>query len=140
MTCIKFKKLYKDAKPFTYAHEYDACMDMYAYTDAFIGPGMTTIVPTGISVEIPPGYEGLVRGRSGLAAKGISVHLGTIDENYRGDVGIIVHNSTPFPTYITKGERIAQFTIKPVIRIELIETDTLTDTERGTNGYGSSGI
>ena len=140
MTCIKFKKLSEDAIPFTYAHEYDACMDMYAYTDTFINPGSTVIVPTGISVEIPPGYEGLVRGRSGLAAKGISVHLGTIDENYRGDVGVIVTNNTPFPFSITKGDRIAQFTIKPVIRIELIETDTLTDTERGTNGYGSSGI
>ena len=140
MTSINYKKLYPDAKPFTYAHEYDACMDMYAYADTFINPGSTVIVPTGISVEIPPGYEGLVRGRSGLAAKGISVHLGTIDENYRGDVGVIVTNNTPFPFFTTKGDRIAQFTIKPVVRIELKEATELSNTERGVNGYGSSGI
>ena len=140
MTSIKFKKLHKDAKPFAYSREYDACMDMFACEDVFIGPHSTKIIPTGISLEIPPGYEGLVRGRSGIASKGVQVHLGTIDENYRGDVGVVMTNTNSFPYHASKGARIAQFTIKPVIRIELAETDTLTETERGINGYGSSGI
>ena len=140
MTSIKFKKLHKDAIPFAYSRNYDACMDMFTYEDVYISPHSTKIIPTGISLEIPPGYEGIVRGRSGLASKGIQVHIGTVDETYRGDVGVIVTNTNAHGYNFTKGARIAQFTIKPVIRIELEETDTLTDTERGINGYGSSGI
>lgn len=140
MTTVKFKKLSEDAIPFAYFHEYDACMDMFANIDIVVEPESTVIIPTGISVEIPPGYEGLVRGRSGLASKGVQVHVGTIDENYRGDVGVILTNSSMYNFHVTKGARIAQFTVKPVVRIELVEADTLTDTERGENGYGSSGI
>lgn len=138
---VKFKKLSSKAIPFTYSRENDACMDMYA-VDNFttILPKETVIVHTGIAVEIPSGYEGVVRGRSGLAAKGISVHVGTIDETYRGDVGVIMTNHSDEPFYIEKGNRIAQFTVKPVLRVELEEVQELSSTERGTQGYGSSGI
>lgn len=140
MTCIKFKKLHPDAIPFAYSREHDACMDMYANVDVELNPGDIKIISTGISVEIPPSYEGIVRGRSGLASKGIVAHIGTIDETYRGDVGVILTNHSKETFKITKGARIAQFTIKPVIRVELTESEVLTDTERGANGYGSSGI
>lgn len=140
MTNIKYKKLYPDAKPFAYSRNLDACMDVFAYTDEFLYPGQTAIVKSGISVEIPPSYEGLIRGRSGLASKGIYVHLGTIDETYRGDVGVIITNHSNASYRINKGDRIAQFTIKPVVRIELTEATELSSTERGENGYGSSGI
>lgn len=137
---VKFKKLVPDAVPFAYSREEDACMDMYSVKNWVILPRETKIVPTGIAVEIPHGYEGIVRGRSGLASKGISVHVGTVDETYRGDVGVIITNNTYEPFEIKKGNRIAQFTVKPVLKVELEEVDELSSTERGTNGYGSSGI
>ena len=136
---VKFKKLTETAIPFKYSRENDACMDMYADMEATLYPHETAIVKTGIAVEIPHGFEGIVRGRSGLATRGLSVHLGTIDETYRGDVGVIVTNNSMQIAYIHKGNRIAQFTVKPVYPIKLVEADKLTDTERGEQGYGSSG-
>ena len=136
---ISFKKLTETAIPFKYSRENDACMDMYADMEATLYPHETAIVKTGIAVEIPHGFEGIVRGRSGLATRGLSVHLGTIDETYRGDVGVIVTNNSMQIAYIHKGNRIAQFTVKPVYPIKLVEADKLTDTERGEQGYGSSG-
>lgn len=137
---VKFKKLDNKAIPFSYSRENDACMDVYSVENLTLMPKETRIVHTGIAVEVPTGYEGIVRGRSGLASKGISVHFGTIDETYRGDVGIIMTNNTMSPFTIEIGNRIAQFTVKPVLRIELEEVKELSDTERGTQGYGSSGI
>ena len=139
MLNIKFKKLTDTAIPFKYSRDGDACMDMYADMDAIMYPHETVIIKTGIAVEIPKGFEGIVRGRSGLASQGISVHLGTIDETYRGDVGVIVTNNSMQTFAIHKGNRIAQFTVKPVYPIELQEAKELTDTERGEQGYGSSG-
>lgn len=139
MIHIKFKKETLDALPFTYSRKQDACMDMYSAIDKTLYTGETAIIPTGILLEIPKGYEGIIRGRSGLASNGIYVHVGTIDENYRGNVGVIVSNFSDKLFYIKKGSRIAQFTIKPVYRIILEEYEQLTETERGNKGYGSSG-
>lgn len=140
MITVKFKKLDSSAIPFSYSREQDACMDMYSLVDVCLLAGETRIIPTGIAVEIPEGYEGLVRGRSGLASKGIHAHLGTIDETYRGDVGIILTNHSLTPFEVKQGMRLAQFTVKPVYRIKLSEHYQLSSTERGTNGYGSSGL
>jgi dUTP pyrophosphatase len=140
MITVKFKKLDSTAIPFSYSRKWDACMDMYCLKDTYLIAGQTYIIPTGIAVEIPSGYEGLVRGRSGLSSKGLIVSLGTIDETYRGDVGIIMTNSSNGNHYFRKGDRLAQFTIKPVSYIRLQETYELTDTERNDNGFGSSGI
>jgi dUTP pyrophosphatase len=139
MIDVKFKKLSEDAIPFKYSREYDACMDMYANVDTLLKTGETKIIPTGIALEIPVGYEGVVRGRSGLASKGVYVHVGTIDETYRGDVGAVLHNLGDNDLQITKGMRIAQITIKETQRVNMIEADNLSHTDRGTNGYGSSG-
>ena len=136
---VKFIKLLEDAIPFKYSRETDACMDMYAAEDATVWPNHTTKVFSGIAVQLPIGFEGIVRDRSGLALKGIHVHTGTIDEEYRGDISVIMNNLTEAPFYIKKGMRIAQFTIKPVHRIELEEVQELSNTERGSNGFGSSG-
>ena len=137
---IKFRKLVPNAIPFKYSREGDACMDMYASEDYVVYSNTTMIIPTGIAVEIPEGYEGLIRGRSGLASRGIWVHNGTIDCNYRGDVGVIITNNSFNTLFIEEGMRIAQFTIKPVIQITLEEVDNLSNTNRGEQGYGSSGI
>lgn len=136
---IKYKRLDDSAIPFKYIRENDACMDMYSLVETVIPPHETQIIPTGIALEIPHGWEGIVRGRSGMAAKGINTHVGTVESDYRGDVGVVLTNTTDKPFTINKSMRIAQFTIKPVYRIKLQEATTLTDTERGENGYGSSG-
>ena len=140
MINVKFKKLNPNAIPFSYSREQDACMDMYALEGTTIPAGTTKIIPTGIAVEIPQGYEGLVRGRSRLASKGITAHLGTIDETYRGDVGMIIANHTNADFKVEAGMRLAQFTVKPVYHIQLEEVEELSDTSRGSNGYGSSGV
>ena len=140
MINVKFKKLNPNAIPFSYSREQDACMDMYTLEGTTILAGTTKIIPTGIAVEIPQGYEGLVRGRSGLASKGITAHLGTIDETYRGDVGMIIANHTNADFKVEAGMRLAQFTVKPVYHIQLEEVEELSDTSRGSNGYGSSGV
>lgn len=139
---IGFKKLDDAAIPFKYARKGDACMDMYALRDVILEANKPTLVPTGIAVEIPEGYEGIVRGRSGYALyNGIFVHVGTIDSNYRGDVGVImmlISNYFIEMYKIKQYDRIAQFSIHPVTHIDLIERE-LTKTERGNQGYGSSG-
>lgn len=137
---VLFKKLDPNAKPFEYTREGDACMDMFALNTEVIPAFTTKIIKTGIAVQLPVNFEGIVRGRSGLATKDIIIHFGTIDETYRGDIGVIVFNNNNRDFIVTKHMRIAQFTIKPVIRFELIQTDQLSDTERGENGYGSSGV
>ena len=140
MVMVKFKKLHPDAITFSYTRDNDACMDMFALIDEHIIPGDTKIIPTGIAVEIPKGYEGIVRGRSGFASRGFLIHTGTIDEEYRGDIGIIITNLSNVSLRINKGTRLSQFTIKPVYKIKLIEQLELSNTNRGSNGYGSSGI
>ena len=140
MIRVKFKKLIDYAIPFKYTREGDACMDMYSVEDTTIKPNSTEVVSTGIALEIPIGFEGIVRGRSGLASKGIHVHIGTIESSYRGDIGIIITNTTNKPFPINRGDRIAQFTVKQVNNILMEESEVLSKTERGANGFGSSGI
>ena len=140
MIRVKFKKLIDYAIPFKYTREGDACMDMYSVEDTTIEPNSTEIVSTGIALEIPTGFEGIVRGRSGLASKGIHVHIGTIESSYRGDIGVIITNTTNKSFSINRGDRIAQFTVKPVNNILMEESEVLSETERGANGFGSSGI
>ena len=140
MIIVGFKKLSDTAIPFEYSRDGDACMDMYADKDVFIPVGCAAIIPTNIAVEIPSGYEGIVRGRSGLAAQVIMVHICSIDETYRGSVGVIVSNHSSDAFKISKGNRIAQFTVKPVLKVVLKEVEELSSTKRGTRCYVSSGI
>jgi len=139
MIKVKFIKLVKDAIPFKYTRNADACMDMYSLITIRLQPGTTEIIPTGIAIEIPEGYYGQVKGRSGNSSNGLLVHTGTIESEYRGDVGIICTNVGTSFYQINKGDRIAQFSIHPVYEILLTEVDKLSITSRGINGYGSSG-
>lgn len=140
MIQVKFKKLNPNAIPFKYTRTNDACMDIYCLDKFRLIPLETKIVSTGIALEIPEDYEGIIRGRSGLSAEGLLVHIGTIESEYRGDVGIVITNVSNRVQVIQAGSRIAQFTIKPVIKIELIDAIELSSTERGAAGYGSSGL
>jgi dUTP pyrophosphatase len=107
-----------------------------------LAPGTHALVPTGLTIALPPGYEAQVRPRSGLAAKhGVTVlnAPGTVDADYRGEIGVLLinHGAKPFP--IQRGERIAQMVIASVVRAELVSAASLSATERGEGGFGSTG-
>ena len=135
---VRFKKLSSTATIPQYTRQADACLDLTSDVDITISHEATLMVSTGIAMEIPSGYEGRVRGRSGLSSKGIHAHHGTIDEEYRGEVKVIVTNNSGQAYTIRKGDRIAQFSVSPVYRIMVLEAKELSDTERGSNGFGSS--
>jgi dUTP pyrophosphatase len=139
---VRVKRLSPDAKIPKAAKKGDVAFDLYSMIDYELRPGERFAVPTGIAVEIPPGYEGQVRPRSGLALKeGVTVlnTPGTIDSGYRGEVKTIMMNHNGEPFKITKGMRISQLAIRPVPEVEFIEVDELSDTERGEGGFGSTG-
>jgi dUTP pyrophosphatase len=107
-----------------------------------LAPGKYTLVPTGLSIALPPGYEAQVRPRSGLAAKhGITVlnAPGTVDADYRGEIAVPLINHSDVPFTIRRGERIAQMVIAPVVQVELVLVATLSPTARGDGGFGSTG-
>lgn len=116
-----------------------ACYDCYARLDNTIGVNETISIPLGFCVEVPEGYYMEVRGRSGLSLKGLLVMTGTVDADYRGEVGAIVTNLTGSPFTFSKGFRVAQVMIKPVIDTEFEEVLLLSETKRGNNGFGSTG-
>lgn len=102
----------------------------------------TEVLTTGLAFDIPEGYELQVRSRSGLASKSVFVvnSPGTIDEDYKGEVKVILHNLGPFPMHIKAGTRIAQLVLVPVTQAEIVEVDELSDSKRGKNGLGSTGV
>ena len=108
-----------------------------------IEPGKTRIIPLGFSVEIPEGYEMQIRSRSGLSAKN-GIHIlnspGTIDSDYRGEVGAIIHNSSDSDFTINPDDRIAQMVVAPVVQVKFQEVEELSETERGDGGFGSTGV
>ena len=128
----------------TYATEGAAGLDLCAAIAApiTIAPGERVLIPTGLAIALPPGYELQIRPRSGLALKnGIILpnSPGTIDEDYRGELQVIVMNAGTIPFTIDRGMRIAQAVLAPVIRITWQETTTLPPTIRGSSGFGSTG-
>ncbi|MHB8927756.1 MAG: dUTP diphosphatase [Bacillota bacterium] len=107
-----------------------------------LAPGARSLVPTGFAVSLPPGHEGQVRARSGLAIRhGLTVlnSPGTIDADYRGEIKVILANLGGEPVTINRGDRIAQLVVAPVIRARLVEVDSLDDTPRGAGGFGHTG-
>ncbi len=121
-----------------------AGMDLRAAVkaDMEIAPGARALVPTGLAIALPPGYEAQVRPRSGLALRnGISLvnSPGTIDADYRGEVGVIIINHGEETFTVTRGMRIAQMVVAPVTQAAWQEVDALPDTERGAGGFGSTG-
>ena len=128
-----------------YATALSAGLDLIAAVEAPIAlkPGARAIIPTGIAIQLPVGFEAQVRPRSGLAAKhGVTVlnSPGTIDSDYRGEVGVLLVNLGQQAVLIERGMRIAQMVIAPVIQVELVSVEDLDETERGDGGFGSTGI
>ncbi len=159
---IKFKKLHPEARTPTRAKDGDAGYDLYAIDSAILGPFQRTVVKTGIAVEIPRGYYGRVAPRSGLAVKkGVDVLAGVIDSGYRDEIGVVLINlnmwdslvallrrvtdafhqlfGLPGALEIKPGDKIAQLIIEKCHDVEWEESAELSDSERGTGGFGSTG-
>ena len=142
---VNFKKLDKNAHEPTYGSQYAAGADLYALTGGekiLFKPGETKMIHTGLAVEIPEGYAGLVYARSGIATKrGLAPanKVGVIDSDYRGEVMVSLYNHSSSVQEIADGERIAQLVIAPFLSAEFIECDELSDTVRGEGGFGSTG-
>ena len=144
MPNIAVKKLDKNAILPTYGSEFSAGADLYALTDTEITfqPGETKLVRTGLAMEIPEGYAGLIYARSGLASKrGLAPanKVGVVDADYRGEVMVALHNHSNVEQKIAPAERIAQLVVAPFLKATFEEMDTLSDTVRGAGGFGSTG-
>lgn len=164
---VKVKRLHPDAVIPVKAHAGDAGFDLVAVEDTIIEPGETALIKTGLAFELPPGFEMQIRPRSGVTLKTkLRVQIGTVDSNYRGEVGVIVDNIKPpsklkWPfvfslkgvepsidsvkhldmTYIIrKGDRIAQAIIQRLPDVEIIEVEALGESDRGAGGFGSTGV
>src|SRR5690625_853373 len=164
---VGFKRLSDSAVIPTKAHASDSGFDLVASEDVIIEPGETAVVPTGIAVELPAGYEAQVRPRSGVTAKTkLRVQLGTIDNGFTGEIGVIVDNirmkryseilygldekpnhekGVEYPDVtgsylIRKGDRIAQLVVQPLPEVEAIEVYDVEESERGEGGFGSTGV
>ena len=165
---IKFIKLSDNAVEPTYGRYGDVGMDLYTTEEITIKPHETVVIPTDIAMGIPIGYEGQVRPRSGNSLNGVKgcfkiheyqietvlgtvinkvkeecqpylrVQLGTIDSNYRGNIGIITYNQEDYEVIVPKGTKLAQLIIAPVTMIDLMLVDSLESTNRGEKGFGSS--
>ncbi|MBQ8289235.1 MAG: dUTP diphosphatase [Clostridia bacterium] len=141
---IRIKKLNDTATLPTYGSAYAAGADLYALsdTDVTIEPGQTVLIHTGIALELPIGYAGLIYARSGLASKkGLAPanKVGVIDCDYRGEVMVALHHHGTIAQTVSGGERIAQLVITPYITATFLEADELSDTARGAGGFGSTG-
>ena len=143
MTTVLFKRVHADAVLPAYAHPGDAGLDLCACEAATLLPGERRLVRTGLVMELPSGTEAQLRPRSGLALKhGITLlnTPGTIDEGYRGELGVILVNLGQEPFEVAPGMRIAQMVIAPVLRVAVEESETLGATCRGEGGFGSTGV
>ncbi len=140
---IAVQKLSPEVKMPGYAHEGDAGLDLYSTIDHVLQPGARVLIPTGLKMAIPHGYEGQVRPKSGLALKhGITVlnTPGTVDAPYRGEVGVILINLDPKAAYeIKKGEKVAQMVFNKIEYATFKESAELAETTRGAGGFGSTG-
>ena len=144
MEKVAVKKLREGAILPTFGSPEAAGADLYACLeqDVTIAPGETVFVPTGLAMELPRGYAGLIYARSGLACKrGLAPanKVGVVDSDYRGEFIVALHNHGTEPQTISTGERIAQLVVTPVLIPEYIEVETLSDTQRGAGGFGSTG-
>lgn len=144
METIPVKKLRPGAVLPTFGSPYSAGADLYACIDQQISvePDQTVFIPTGLAMEIPVGYVGLIYARSGMACKrdlAPANKVGVIDSDYRGEFIVALHNHGTQVQTVAPGERIAQLVITPVLMPQYTEADSLSDTVRGAGGFGSTG-
>lgn len=155
---ILVKRIHDDAIIPEFAHVTDSGADLYTSKDLSLAPRQKGIAPTGICVALPPGFGATIRNKSGNTVKGVSckikvneeglfasgrvditVYLGTIDNAYRGEIGIMVRNDSDFPIVIPKGTKLAQLVLEKIYQCDFEEVDSLDETDRGEGGFGSTG-
>ncbi|CAB1241924.1 dUTP diphosphatase [Clostridium sp. MT-14] len=140
---LMIKKINPEAKIPFYAHSGDAGLDLFSVQKILIRPMERKLVSTGIKIQLPANTEAQVRPRSGLALKyGITLlnSPGTVDEGYRGEIKVLMINLGEEPFLVEKGMKIAQMVVKPVEQVSVEEVDRLSDTDRGQEGFGSTGM
>lgn len=138
---LQVKKLHPDAKLPQFAHATDAGLDLYTVENVAIAPGERISIATGIAVQIPVGYVGLIWDKSGIAQKGgLKTLGGVIDADYRGEVFVGLLNTGAEQYEFTSGQKIAQMLIQKIEHPEIIEVDELDDTDRGDGAFGSTGV
>jgi len=137
---MQIKKLHPAAKLPTYARPGDAGMDLYASEPASLEPGQRVLVGTGLAMAVPDGQVGLIWDKSGVATKtGITTLAGVVDAGYRGEVKVLLFNTSNTPRSFAAGDKIAQMVIQPVVKPALEEVTELDQTARGEGGFGSTG-
>jgi dUTP pyrophosphatase len=140
---IKLKKLHKDAIIPKYQHTTDAGFDLHTIEAFTLQPSEIRLIPTGLAMAIPEGYELQIRPRSGISLKTklrVANSPGTVDASYRGEIMVIMENiDSVFPAHITKGDRIAQGILNKINQAVFEEVDDLDETDRGSGGFGSTG-
>lgn len=139
MVIVNYAKMHADAQLPSYATDGSAGLDLHAVEPGFVAAGGRAMVATGIAVQLPSGYEAQVRPRSGMSyVHGVAAVLGTIDSDYRGEVRVVLHNTSSDSFHYSKGDRIAQLVVAPVSKAVLVQGE-LDATLRGTGGFGSTG-
>ncbi len=137
---LRVKLTHQNAKLPTRSHPSDAGLDIFAVEHATLRPGVHAVLPTGLHIEIPDGYVGQIWPRSGLAANhGIDTLAGVVDAPYRGEIKVSIINHGHDDLEIKPGDRIAQLLIQPVMLLDAVQVDELTESDRGGNGFGSTG-
>lgn len=142
-TRIPIVRMDKDLPLPTYARDGDAGLDLVSAFTLTIGAGEIKAVPTGVAIALPAGHVGLIHPRSGLAAKyGITVlnAPGTIDSGYRGEIKVLLWNTSALDFNVARGDRIAQMVVQEFVTADLVEVDELSESDRGDNGFGSTGV
>jgi len=138
-----FKRLDVEVKKPTRSHIGDAAVDLQARYDITLGPGERAAVPTGLAVAIPEGFAGFVLPRSGHARRlgvGVVNGPGLIDSGYRGEISVLLINHGAESVTFSRGDRIAQLAVVPIVEVDWVEVDELDDTARGPGGFGSTGV
>lgn len=129
-----------NAKAPKYAYDTDTGADLFACESAFIGPGQTQLVSTGVRMEFPIGWAGFILEKSGLALNhGVQTMGGVIDSTYRGEVNVIIHNNSTVPINFVTGDKVAQIEVRRVNQAKFVIVEQVGDTERSANGFGSTG-
>jgi dUTP pyrophosphatase len=137
---LKVKKLHPDAKIPNYANPGDAGMDLFAVEDDLIKAGERKVIPTGVAFALPKGTVGLVWDKSGIASKhGVTTLSGVLDEGYRGEIRVVMHNLSSNDFVIEKHMKLAQLLVHKIESPEVMEVEELDSTDRGEGGFGSSG-
>jgi dUTP pyrophosphatase len=136
---LKIKRLTETARMPTRGHPWDAGIDLHADTYLTLDPGGTERISTGLAMEIPEGFCGLIWDRSGLATEGVFTLAGLLDSGYRGPVDVVLHNARDGDYWVERGNRIAQLLILPVPEVRWVEVKALSESARGPAGFGSTG-